>query len=120
MKILMRKLRAKAGESLVESLAAILIFTMASIILFSMVTTAADINTKAKEQDALNQQYLIGVEKGENKTGAGFVSITMVDAAGNTKSVASVNVDVYGGVDEAQNYDADALYSFFVTEPTGG
>lgn len=109
MKTLVHKLRSKAGESLVESLASILIFTMASIILFTMVTTAADLNTKAKEQDALNQQYLIGVEKGETQTGSGAVLITM-----GSNEIASVTVDVYGGVDEAGAYDPNALYAFFV------
>lgn len=109
MKTLMRKLKSKAGESLVESLASILIFTMASIILFSMVTTAADLNTKAKEQDALNQQYLKSVEKGENQTGSGEVLITM-----GSEDIASVAVDVYGGINEAGAYDPDALYAFFV------
>ena len=64
MKNLFHKLRSKAGESLIESLAAILIFTMASIVMYSMVTTAADINRTAKEMDEANQQHMIAVEKG--------------------------------------------------------
>ena len=51
MKQMLNKLKSKAGESLVESLAAILIFTMASIVMYTMVTTASDINLKAKEMD---------------------------------------------------------------------
>lgn len=114
-KQILRKLKSRAGESLVESLAAILIFTMASIILFSMVTTAGDINGKAKEKDAANQQQMIAVEKGIGKTGSGSVTMTM-----NGNTVASVAVDVYGGVDEGGSYDENALYSFFVTTPAGG
>ena len=52
MKHVMKRLKSKAGETLVESMAAILIFTFASIIMLSMVSYAADINTAAKE-DAL-------------------------------------------------------------------
>ena len=48
MKALFRKLKSKVGESLIETLCAILIFTMASIIMYSMVTSAGDINRTAK------------------------------------------------------------------------
>lgn len=46
-------LNNKKGETLVETLAAILIFTMASIVLYSMVTTAANINSEAREHDEM-------------------------------------------------------------------
>lgn len=112
-----KKLKSKAGESLVESLCAILIFTMASIVLFSMVSAANDINGKAKEQDAKNQAHLVAVEKGEVKNGGGTVTFTLGDS---TVKIAEVDVDVYGG----QN---DSLYAYFVhtesvaaTEPSGG
>ena len=60
MKQILNKLRSRAGESLVESLAAILIFTMASIVMYSMVTTASDINLKAKEMDEKIQELAPG------------------------------------------------------------
>lgn len=115
MKILTRKLRSKAGESLVESLAAILIFTMASIILFSMVTTAGDINGKAKEKDRLIQEQMVAVEKGEAayQNGSGQIDMVMTDSSGNNIPIASVDVDVYGG-------EEGSLFSFFVTIPAGG
>lgn len=118
MSSILRKLKSKKGESLVESLCAILIFTMASIVLFSMVSAAGDINGKAKEQDLKNQQQMVAVEKGTNKTGSGSVTVTM-----NGTTVATVSVDVYGGVDEAGAYDEDIFRTFFVTppsEPSGG
>lgn len=115
MKQLMRKLKSKAGESLVESLAAILIFTMASIVLFSMVNAAGDINTTAKEQDRLNQEQMIAVEKGEEayKNGQGKIIMTITKSDNTQETIAAVDVDIYGGED-------GGLYSFFVTTPAGG
>lgn len=100
-----RKLKGKAGESLVESLCAILIFTMASIVLFSMVSAANDINATAKEQDAKNQAHLLAVEQGDDDmiNGSGTVYFKLQDGT----DVAAVEVDVYGG----QN---DSLFAYFV------
>lgn len=102
-----KKLKSKAGESLVESLCAILIFTMASIVLFSMVSAAADINATAKEKDAENQAHLVAVEKGEVKNGGGTVTFTLGEGTGAVE-IAEVEVDVYGG----QN---GSLFAYFVS-----
>ena len=51
MKKVIKKLRSKSGETLIESIAAILIFTLASILFFSMVNAAANINITTKEAD---------------------------------------------------------------------
>lgn len=108
MKNLMRKLKSRVGESLVESLAAMLIFTMASIVLFSMVSTAGDINTQAKQKDQQIQQQMVDVEKGITRSGGGTVTMTM-----DGDVIAQIPVDVYGGED-------DSLFSYFVTTPTEG
>ena len=108
MKNILRKLKSKAGESLIESLAAILIFTMASIVMYSMVTTAADINRTAKEMDETNQQHLIAVEKGLPGAKNGSADITF---SLNGTEIAETNVDIYGGQD-------GSLYTYFVH--TGG
>ena len=116
MKTILKKLKSKVGESLVESLAAILIFTMASIVLYSMVTAAGDINRKAKEEDAENQAQLVAVEQGlpSAKNGTGTVTFSMVTSGGSTVKIAEVGVDVYGGRN-------DSLYTYFVqTPPAGG
>ena len=104
MKAFFHKLKSKAGESLIESLAAILIFTMASIVMYSMVTSAADINMTAKEMDAKNQEHLIAVEKGENsaKNGTAVITFTM-----NGEQIAQSQADIYGGTD-------DSLYTYFL------
>lgn len=108
MKNLFHKLRSKAGESLIESLAAILIFTMASIVMYSMVTTAADINRTAKIMDETNQQHMIAVEKGLPEAQNGSATITFsLDGT----QIAQTRVDIYGGED-------DSLFTYFVQ--TGG
>lgn len=105
---LFRKLKNKAGESLIESLAAILIFTMASLVMYTMVTTAADLNRTAKEMDETNQQHMIAVEKGlpEAQNGSAIITFSL----GSTE-IAQTQVDVYGGQD-------GSLYTYFVH--TGG
>lgn len=108
MKAMFRKLKSKAGESLVETLCAILIFTMASIIMYSMVTSAGDINRTAKEMDTKNQAHLAAVEKGESgaKNGSAVVCFEM-----DGQTIAQATVDIYGG----QN---DSLYAYFLRPET--
>lgn len=108
MKNLFHKLRSKAGESLIESLAAILIFTMASIVMYSMVTTAADINRKAKIMDETNQQHMIAVEKGEDPNGSATITFSL-----DGTQIAQTPVDIYGGTD-------GSLFTYFVQDSTGG
>ena len=104
MKAMFRKLKSKIGESLVETLCAILIFTMASIIMYSMVTSAGDINRTAKEMDAKNQAHMIAVEKGEDgaKNGSAVIRFNLDGA-----TIAEPTVDVYGG-------EEDSLYAYFL------
>ena len=113
MKSIFHKLRSKAGESLVESLAAILIFTMASIVMFSLVSAAGDINRTAKQMDAENQAHMVAVEKGEPEATNGTAVITFTMGS---KEIAKETVDIYGGTD-------GSLYTYFLqpaTEPNNG
>lgn len=109
---LMKKLKNKRGESLVESLCAILIFTMASIVMFSMVSAAGDINTKAKAMDAKNQQDMVAMEIGDPdaRNGQAIITFTFADSSINEQIV-----DVYGGKN-------DTLYAYFyaLEEEAGG
>ena len=103
--MLKKFLKDKRGESLVESLAAILIFTMASIIMYSMVTTAARINAQARDREAEVQTQLVAAESAETVTDTGTVTMT-IDAAG--KQVAKYDVNIYGGA-----AGSDVLHSYF-------
>lgn len=110
MKNILKKLRSRRGESLVEVLCAILIFTMSSVAMYSMVMAANNINAAAKEADEANQQAMLVVEKAETGAVDGYVSVIVSDAAGNTKDTVDIKVDVYQSGD---------LYSYFKQE-TGG
>jgi Tfp pilus assembly protein PilX len=94
---ILNKLRSKAGESLIESLAAILIFTMASVGMFSMVTAAARINETAKQTDREYQEQMAHAEQGEESAESGVVTMTL--SRGGTKEdirVIVADVDLYG------------------------
>ena len=105
----MRKLLNKKGESLVESLVAILIFTMASIILYSMVTTASKINMEAKENDKNIASQLAVAEHAEIPVGDGKVIISIKDiASGTAEKISETNVKVY-----RDNSKDGTLYSYF-------
>lgn len=107
MKRLLNKLRSKAGESLVEVLCAILIFTMASVGMYSMVMAANNINATAKEADKKFQEDMLIVEKADGTGAAGTITMTYTDSAGNTHTF-STNVKVYQSGD---------LFSYFKQEP---
>lgn len=94
------KLKSNSGESLVESLASILIFTLASIVMFSLFAAAGRINSNAREWDEEAQRQIEAAERADVRTGSGTVTITL-----DGGTLASVAVDVYGG--------EDALFSFF-------
>ena len=108
--MLKKFLKDKRGESLVESLAAILIFTMASIIMFSMVTTAVRINAAARDREAEVQTQLVAAESAETASGSGTVTMT-ITTGGAPKQVANYEVDVYGGA-----AGSGVLHSYF-TKP---
>ena len=93
-----KKLKSKTGESLIESLCAVLIFTMASVVLFSMVSVAGDINGKAKAKDRENQEHLVAVESANDseKNGSAVFVFSLPTSSGN-KTVATVTADIYGG-----------------------
>ena len=109
---IIKKLRSRAGESLIESLAAIVIFTLASLVMYSMVTAAADINMTAKETDRAVQEQMVVAERAEADAASGTVSMSIVDAEGNEKNICTVAVDIYGE-------DGD-LYAYFVKEGGAG
>lgn len=116
MKSILNKLRSQCGESLVESLCAILIFTFASIVMYSMVTSAANINGEVKAMDEAHQEQMKFVEKAEvshfYETGTATFTITGMD--GTTDEVI-IPIDVYGG-------ENDTLFAYYTqTEKiTGG
>ena len=106
MKYIAKKLADKAGESLVESLAAILIFTLASIGLFSMIQASNTINGTARKQDAAVQQQMIETEKADTAASAGTATFTIRKQDGSAAATESVEIEIFGD-------STDGLFSYF-------
>lgn len=107
MKKLFKKLRSKAGESLVETLCAILIFTLASVAMYSMVMAAGKINAEAKKADAEFQEKLTVVEKAEGDGIRGHVVMT-IDSGDGTPPADRPSQVIY--VDVYQIEDTNAYF----------
>ena len=105
MKKIMKKLRSRRGESLVEVLCAILIFTLSSVGMYSMVMAANNINATAKEADRAFQQQMEIVEKADTAGVDGEVVMTITKSGTNTV-VAQMTVDV-------DLYQTEDLYSYY-------
>lgn len=110
MKKIIRKLKSKAGESLVESMAAILIFTLSSIALLSMISASADINRTAKVADQQFQEQMIVVEKAESTDAeTGYVTFMINKDPNNPVSIAEDKV--YICQEKGNN---SALYAYYL------
>ena len=117
MKKILKKLKSRRGESLVEVLCAILIFTLSSVGMYTMVMTANDINTTAKEMDELHKTQMIVAEKAEGEGVQGTITMTVKIAPTNSVTTI-VDVRIFGaGVDE--NGVNGALYSYFKAGTAG-
>ena len=104
-------LKNKKGESLVETLAAILIFTIASIALYSMVTTAAGINMRVRENDVRIQSELKVAEEAEPTSAFGMGKVDMVltvDKNGRPSTHAVYHTDKI----QVYRKDDNCLYSY--------
>ena len=103
----------KKGETLVEVMGAILIFTLSSIILYTMITTAVKVNTKVKEIDEVTLTQTVTAEQAnatpgtstEPGTPKGTVTLT---ASGLPVEVTPENCEVY----IFRQDDKDSLYTY--------
>ena len=107
MRNFLKKLRSTAGETLVESMASVLIFTLSSIILLSMVASASRLNRIAKEEDnALTHQLYIAEAQ---SAGAGTTTseddITVSFTINSTYHEQDIHVTFYSAGE-------NCLYSF--------
>lgn len=112
MKHLIARLRKCSGETLVESMAAILVFTLSSLMLFSMVNTANRINQATKEADLERQSQLSVAESGiSSRTSSVYLYID------NTVSIQE-SFTVYVAQKEQEEGASSALYSYFRSAKT--
>lgn len=101
----MNKLKNRRGETLVEMLAAILIFTLASVVLYSMITTATDMNEQARRKDEQNQAQMVALELQEGTPKTGTVSIKVTSSNGTVNTMNNIKVKLYG--------EANGLYAYY-------
>lgn len=105
-KTAMKKLKNRKGETLVETLVAVLVFSLSSVLMYSMAAAANDINQTAREADKVFQQQIVDVEQAAGAKSSGSISVNLVKSPGGTsKSMGSISVDVYKNGD---------LYAFYV------
>lgn len=108
MKKIFGKFRSRAGETLVEAMAAILVFTLASILLFTMVNSASRLNKQAIDSDLELSAELRFAEQKMKTNGSGKVTVVI----GNI-SADEFDVNLY-------RKDEEAVFSYStVKEPAG-
>ena len=105
---LFKRLKSKSGESLIESLAGILIFTLASITMLTMVTTGSNINAAAKKADEQYYEDMVLIERAA-PTDATDLVLNFSATTDTTNYEGSVTVDSYR--------NGNGLYAFY---PEGG
>ncbi|MBQ9041553.1 MAG: hypothetical protein IJ111_01930 [Eggerthellaceae bacterium] len=111
----LRKVRFQSGETLVETLASMLIATLAVVVLTTSVTTAASMNHSAAKQSEATQEQLLKAsqfngyiaETGETSNGSGTLAFTDKDDATRQVTYTGSAVAVYGGQDIV-SYDLQA------------
>lgn len=117
-KKLIKRLRSISGESLVESMASVLIFTLASIALLTMINASANINTEAKEADAIHQEQMSIAEKAadENLVAGDHAVVFTFESSNSKLSGMTIreDVDVY-----QKPGDSNALFSYFLHGTAG-
>ena len=115
MKTILTRLKETRGETLVESMIAILIFTFASILFLTLVTSAANINIRVNEADESFQAQQLAVEQAPTESAQSAQAVLFKDKNGN------------GALDEGEAVvtatmkvvaeDDDALYAYYLPTP---
>lgn len=101
MRAIVNRLRSKAGESLMESMVSILIFTFASIIMLTMISSAVTINQAAKDADQAYFEQMAAIEAKGGTVETGNIEFSFSN--GTIKE--TVPVTVYG--------EADGLHAYY-------
>ena len=109
MKTIRKRLRSCRGETLIESMVAILIFTFASILFLSLVTAAADVNITVQEADETFQSQQLAIEENTAATTAASVSLKN----GETELL---QAEIYSNNFVVTKVEDDALYAYFLKE----
>ncbi len=89
----LQKLRGRAGDTLVETIAAILIVALASVMLLSAAAAAATANKKIMEADKV---YAADMEAAESMTSEYTSPTGELTIKSEGKTVATVNIKYFG------------------------
>ena len=103
---LRRKLSAHSGETLTETLCALLVVSLSSLLLATMISAATRLNASAMERDG---RLYSGLTAAEGRTGTAQAGT--VTASGGAGFTVDFDVDWYG---------ADGLWAYAFREPEGG
>lgn len=95
----MRRKRCSSGETLVETLAALLLVVLSGLLFLQMTMTSTKMSAQAKELDALYQRVLAAAEKQGETASSGSIEIGDRDYA--------VNYYAYSGESSSEK-----LYSY--------
>ena len=90
------KINRQAGESLIESLSAILIFTFGSIALLTMLSAAKDINQQVRREEKSHRQKEIRTETASGTPSGGTIRLQLGERSKR------IPVSVFG--DEVEGY----------------
>lgn len=120
MKSICRRLSSRRGESLVESMAAILVLSFASLIFISMVSSAGWLNAQIKADEIKYQEAREPLEQKDESfhDHQRTVEITYGTSEDNmSETLCTVSVEFY----QDNREDTSELYAFYLpTEAPGG
>lgn len=95
------KLKSSSGESLTETLVAVLVMCLAMMVISGSIVTAAKINAKAADMDTATM--LNGTRESGSSASKTTASVTITQSGTGTGSTASVDVELY--TDKASGTD---------------
>lgn len=90
---MIRKLRQKKGETLIETLVAMLVIVLSVALLCTCVMSAANINKQTREADEEFREELLAAE---NRTGTSQTKQVQITSTSGNLGVKLVEVTVYG------------------------
>lgn len=104
---IVKKLISRRGESLIESIAAILLFTMASVAFLSMVSASTNINQTVTEREAQYSAELNYAEDPAHAASGTDISVEIIVGNDDAHPITVSNVGI------AQKNDG-AIYAYYV------
>ena len=106
---LLKKLRARSGETLTETLCAVLVMSLSSVLLATMISAASHMNATALEKDSALYSELTTAEEQTDIKEEGTVTVTI---ASNDSKKVSFPVSYYG--------DEDGAHTSYAVPSKGG